>query len=221
VQARSARVSAERAIVLKSGCSGGVLRRSFCRRSSGVHNEVSSLRGTLRGLKLRLPSNRHSAQLCLSLVNTEHGHKTVEAASPHGVWLHQLAHGDEACARRLYLPLLVQLLRICNLSSGSCACRQQGRSRDGRGCAGQQRQGGGRAERRRRAPACEPCGALGVRKHGKAGKRGALSHKQKWRKAQALEKVSLRASIPNHLFRNKACCDSEAHVAGAGDRRPA
>jgi len=72
----------------------------------------------------------------------------------------------------------------------------------------------------RKRPA-QSSGALGVRKHGKAGKRGALSHKQKRRKAQALEKVSLRASIPNHLFRNKACCDSEAHVAGAGDRRPA
>ena len=32
-------------------------------------------------------------------------------------------------------------------------------------------------------------GALGVRKAGKAGKRGALSHKQKRRKAVALEKV--------------------------------
>ena len=31
--------------------------------------------------------------------------------------------------------------------------------------------------------------ALGVRKAGKAGKRGALSHKQKRRKAVALEKV--------------------------------
>jgi len=42
----------------------------------------------------------------------------------------------------------------------------------------------------RKRPA-QSSGALGVRKHGKAGKRGALSHKQKRREAQALEKVSL------------------------------
>ena len=71
----------------------------------------------------------------------------------------------------------------------------------------------------RKRPA-QSSGALGVRKHGKAGKRGALSHKQKRRKAQALEKVRTRASL-EHLFRKRACCESVAHAAGAGDGRPA
>lgn len=44
----------------------------------------------------------------------------------------------------------------------------------------------------RSATAQKKHGVLGVRKPGKAGKRGTLSHKQKRRKAMALEKVCSR-----------------------------
>jgi hypothetical protein len=183
--------------VLKSECSGGVLRRSFCRRSLGVHNEVSSLRGTLRGLNLRLPSNRHSAQysLCLSLVKTEHGHKAVDSASAHGVWLRNFAYGEEAYARRLHLALLFQLLCTFNRVKQLSACRQQGRSRDGCGCAGQQRQGGGRAERRRRAPAREPRGGGRTQApRSEQWRAGCTQARQGWQARRALAQAEAAES---------------------------